>query len=398
MSDQHQHPHSLRDLVLYFLKLGATGFGGPVALIGYMHRDLVVEHKWYTEEEYKEGLTLAQLAPGPLASQLGTYLAFLHYGYLGATLASVAFVLPSFLMVVALGIAYKVFNGLPWMQAAFYGVGGSVVGIVAISSYRLTTKSVGDFTLESFRTKWLLWLFFLSTFALTFISQAQVLWVFIGAGLFYMFLKSPPDWFGRGKAQANALWLIASAGFWRWDSKLLRQMAIFFTKAGGFVFGSGLAIIPFLHATVTDYHWIDEKTFLDAVAVAMITPGPVLITVAFIGYLTQGLPGALVAAFFVFLPAFLITIIVAPYFKRIAQNKSIKAFVQGITAAVIGAIAGSVVMIAIKTFAPDKIHVDPVPVIICILTVLTLLYVKKMREPYVILTAAVIGILVRYLL
>lgn len=363
-----------------------------------MHRDLVVELGWYTEEEYKEGLTLAQLAPGPLASQLGTYLAYLHYGYLGATLASIAFILPSFLMVVALGVAYIMFNGLPWMQAAFYGVSGAVVGIVAISSYKLTTKSVGDFTLASFRSKWLLWLFFLSTFALTFISQAQVLWVFIGAGLLYMFLKSPPDWFGRGGARANALWLVAGAGFWRWDGKILRQMAVFFAKAGGFVFGSGLAIIPFLHATVTDYHWINEKTFLDAVAVAMITPGPVLITVAFIGYLTQGFPGAVVAAFFVFLPTFLITIIVAPYFKRIAQNKSIKAFVLGITAAVIGAIAGSVVMIAIKTFAPDRAHVDPIPVAIALITVVSLVYFKKIREPHIILAAAAVGVIVRYVL
>lgn len=397
MSD-HKHPHSLKDLVLYFMKLGATGFGGPVALIGYMHRDLVADLKWYTEEEYKEGLTLAQLAPGPLASQLGTYLAYLHYGYLGATLASVAFLLPSFAMVVALGIAYKVFNGLPWMQAAFYGIGGAVVGIIGISTYRLTTKSIGDFTAASLRSKWLLWVFFLTTFVLTFISQAQVLWVFVGAGLLYMFLKSPPDWFRRSGARANALWLIASAGFWRWDTKVLRQMAVFFAKAGGFVFGSGLAIIPFLHATVTDYHWINEKTFLDAVAVAMITPGPVLITVAFIGYLTQGFPGALVSAFCVFLPTFLMTLIVAPYFKRIAQNRSIKSFVDGITAAVIGAIAGSVVMIGYKTFAPDRVHIDPVPVVMAIVTVLSLLFIKKMREPYIILVAAAVGIIVRYML
>src|SRR6266513_5247099 len=151
-----------------------------------MHRDLVENKKWITEEEYKEGLTLAQLAPGPMAAQLGIYLGFVHYGIIGATLVGFAFVLPSFLMVLALGIAYKMFNGLPWMQAVFYGVGAAVIGIIVMSSYKLTTKSVGKFSLESFKSKWMLWLFFLTTMTITFISQTEVLLVFVAAGLLYM--------------------------------------------------------------------------------------------------------------------------------------------------------------------------------------------------------------------
>src|SRR3712207_1425866 len=130
--------YSLHQLVLYFLKLGTWGFGGPIALVGYMQRDLVEEKKWITEEEYKDGLALAQLAPGPLAAQLAIYLGYVHYRVLGATLVGIAFVLPSFLMVLALGWAYVLYGGLPWMRAVFYGVGAAVIGIIAYSAYKLT--------------------------------------------------------------------------------------------------------------------------------------------------------------------------------------------------------------------------------------------------------------------
>jgi len=317
--------YSLKQLVLYFLKLGYSGFGGPVALVGYMHRDLVEKRKWISEEDYKEGLTLAQLAPGPLAAQLGIYLGFVHYRYIGATLVGLAFVLPSFLMVVLLGIFYKMFNGLPWMQAVFYGVGAAVIGIIAMSSYKLTTKSVGKFNLQSFKEKWLLWLFYLTTLIITFISQTEVLAVFVAAGLIYMFYKAPPQW--SKSNVAKSFLLFTGIGFWDYDSKTLGQIALFFTKAGAFVFGSGLAIIPFLHGAVTDYHWIDEHQFLDAVAVAMITPGPVVITVAFIGFLVAGLAGAIMASIGIFLPVYIFTIVPAPWFSRNRDNPQLKAFV-----------------------------------------------------------------------
>jgi chromate transporter len=340
--------YTLKQLVLYFLKLDYSGFGGPVALVSYMHRDLVEKRKWISEEDYKEGLTLAQLAPGPLAAQLGIYLGFVHYRYIGATLAGLAFVLPSFLMVVLLGIFYKMFNGLPWMQAVFYGVGAAVIGIITMSSYKLTIKSIGKFNLDSFKSKWLLWLFFLTTLIITFISQTEVLALFVAAGLLYMFYKAPPKW--SKNSIAKSIFLYTGVGFWDYDSKTLEQIALFFTKAGAFVFGSGLAIIPFLHGAVTNYHWLDEHQFLDAVAVAMITPGPVVITVGFIGYLVAGFPGACVAAAGTFLPCYLFTVIPAPYFKKYAKNSSIKAFVDGITAAVVGALAGAVVVIGVNTF------------------------------------------------
>src|ERR1700756_1444721 len=153
--------YKLGQLVVYFLKLGTWGFGGPVALVGYMHRDLVDDRQWLTEEEYREGLALAQLAPGPLAAQLGIYIGFVHYGLLGATLAGLAFVLPSFIMVVLLGVLYQVYSGLSWMREVFYGVGAAVIGIIAISAYKLTLKSVGKIDLPSIRANWLLWVFYL---------------------------------------------------------------------------------------------------------------------------------------------------------------------------------------------------------------------------------------------
>src|SRR3954471_13611255 len=142
--------YSLWSLTAYFLQLGTIGFGGPVALIGYMHRDLVERRKWISETDYREGLALAQLAPGPLAAQLSIYLGYVHYRIAGATVAGITFVLPSFLMVVALGWAYVHFGGLNLMQAVFYGVGASVIGIIANSSYKLTKKTIGK--------DWLLWL------------------------------------------------------------------------------------------------------------------------------------------------------------------------------------------------------------------------------------------------
>ncbi len=386
--------YTLKQLILYFLKLGYSGFGGPVALVGYMHRDLVEKRNWISEEDYKEGLTLAQLAPGPLAAQLGIYLGFVHYRYIGATLVGLAFVLPSFLMVVVLGVFYKMFNGISWIQAVFYGVGAAVIGIIAMSSYKLTLKSVGKFNLESFKTKWLLWLFYLTTLTVTFISQTEVLSLFLAAGLIYMFIKAPPAW--SKTSIVKSFLLFTGIGFWDYDSKTLGQIALFFTKAGAFVFGSGLAIIPFLHGAVTDYHWIDEHQFLDAVAVAMITPGPVVITVGFIGYLVAGFPGACVAAACTFLPCYLLTVIPAPYFKKYAKNTSIKAFVDGITAAVIGALTGAVVIIAINTFTQNhSVSIDIPSVLIAIGTVLILLYIKKIQEPYIILVAAIIGLILK---
>ena len=380
--------YSLKDLILYFLRLGTTGFGGPVALVGYMHRDLVEERRWITEEEYKDGLALAQLAPGPLAAQLGIYLGYVHYKVIGATLAGIAFVIPSFVMVVALGIAYKLFGGLPWMQALFYGVGAAVVGIITISSYKLTEKSISKFKINAITQYWLLWLFFVIGLVITVVTESEEVLLFIVAGLVYMFLKAPPKSIKKPSI-LNSI-LLFGTGFWNFETGNLTRIAWFFTKAGAFVFGSGLAIVPFLHSgVVNQYGWLTEQEFIDAVAVAMITPGPVVITVGFIGYLVAGFPGACIAALATFLPCYLFTVLPAPYFHKYGKHPSVKAFVDGITAAVVGALAGAVIVIAIRTIK------DIPTAIIALLTIVVLLKMKKVKEPLIILIAAIAGLLLK---
>ncbi|HEX2532649.1 MAG TPA: chromate transporter [Chitinophagaceae bacterium] len=384
-----QPAYTLRQLTLYFLRLGTLGFGGPVALVGYMHRDLVEQRGWISEDEYREGLALSQLAPGPLAAQLGIYLGFVHYGVLGATLTGLAFVLPSFLMVVLLGIAYQLYGGLPWMQAVFYGVSAAVIGIIVMSSYKLTVKSVGKLEPGVIRKNALLWFLYGAGAVVTAVTRNESVFLFLAAGLIYMMVKAPPRWARTGSA--NSVFL-AGIGFWNFDWPVLGKIALFFTKAGAFVFGSGLAIVPFLHSgVVVENGWLTEHEFLDSVAVAMITPGPVVITVGFIGYLVAGFPGAVVAALAIFLPCYLLTVLPAPYFHRIGKNPSVRAFVDGITAAVVGALVGAVIVIASRAL------VDLPTVLIAAGTVAALLYFKKLQEPYIILVAALLGLLIRFL-
>lgn len=384
---ENKPKYSLTELALYFLKLGSTGFGGPVALVGYMYKDLVENREWISDDEYKQGIALAQLAPGPLAAQLGIYLGFIHYGFLGATLAGIAFVIPSFVIVVFLGIAYKLYGGLSWMQAIFYGVGAAVIGIIVNSAYKLTIKSIGKFSLQSFKDNWLLWLFFVIVAVFTYFTQNEQVLLFLLAGFLYMFVKAPPKWL---KKSATNSFLLLQVSFWDYESSILTKIALFFVKAGAFVFGSGLAIVPFLHAgVVIENRWLSEQQFIDAVAVAMITPGPVVITVGFIGYLVAGFPGACVAALATFLPCYLFTVIPAPFFKRIAHSASIKAFVDGITAAVVGALAGAVAVIATRSI------VDIPTALIAMVTILALVYSKKLQEPYIIAVAAVLGIFIK---
>ena len=394
MEQAKNPPYSLWAIVKYFLYLGYAGFGGPVALVGYMHTDLVEKRQWFTEDDYKEGMALSQLSPGPMAAQLGIYLGFVHYGVLGATLVGIAFVLPSFLMVLVLGIAYKEYGGLNWMQAIFYGVGAAVIGIIAISSYKLTTKSIGKLNLTSFKQNWLLWLLYTGGLLMTVITQNEDILTFLAAGFLYMFIKAPPSWSKSPKTMS--FFLFIPAILWTTNTNTLWQIAIFFAKAGAFVFGSGLAIVPFLHGgVVNEFGWLNEKEFLDAVAVAMITPGPVVITVGFIGYLVGGVVGACVAALATFLPCYLLTIIPAPYFKKISKNESIKAFVDGITAAVIGALAGAVAIIAYRTFVNTEGAVLFIPIAFAVITAIVLTKYKSIKEPHVIFVAAVLGFIIK---
>ena len=384
MNDIVQPRYTLWQLMAYFLRLGALGFGGPVALVGYMQRDLVERRGWISEADYKEGLALAQIAPGPLAAQLAIYLGYVHYRLIGATVAAVAFVLPSFVMVVALGWAYTAFGGLAWMQAVFYGVGAAVIGIMVISAHKLATKNIGHDKL--------LWCIFVVLAAVTAITQSEIGWLVIAAGVLVWLVRCKPHFGSSTLSVALPAQLPHWLPLWQpiaGDPNTLIQIALFFTKAGAFVFGSGLAIVPFLYGgIVTEHHWLTDKQFVDAVAVAMITPGPVVITTGFIGYLVAGLPGASVAAIATFLPCYLITVIAAPYFKKHGKRPGLIAFVEGLTAAAVGAIAGSVIVLAQRS-------ITDMPTGLLALGAAALLWkVKKLPEPVIVAAAALIGLVI----
>jgi len=372
-------PYTLRDLVLYFLRLGTTGFGGPIALVGYMQRDLVERRRWISLKDYKEGLALAQLAPGPLAAQLAIYLGWLDHGVLGATLVAIAFVLPSFVMVLVLSALYLAYGGLAWMQGAFYGIGAAVIAIIARSAWKLTKSTLGSDRL--------LWVLFLASALVTAWTESELVWLFVLCGVVALVARSPVR-AGATLVVAPWPWLVTGLHGPAPDGSLGR-IAWLFAEAGAFIFGSGLAIVPFLHgAVVNELRWLTERQFLDAVAVAMITPGPVVITVAFIGYLVAGPLGSVVAAVAVFLPCYLLVVIPARYFRRSVHDPRVKAFVEGVTAAAAGAIAGA-------AFVLGRRAVFDVPTAaIALVTLAVLTRVKGVSEPAVILAAGALGILV----
>jgi len=370
---------SLAAFAGYFLRLGTFGFGGPIALAGYMQRDLVEERGWVTKAEYVKGLALAQLAPGPLAAQLAIYLGWARGGILGATLVAIAFVLPSFLMVMAISVAYVRFGGLAWMQAAFYGIGAAVIAIILRSAYKLVKLTLGRDAL--------LWTIFAVNAIATGVLEAEVVSLILGGGIAALAVRM---WRARATVPLAIVLPLAGAVTGGGGAAGGTTLFWFFTKAGAFVFGSGLAIVPFLYGGVVREHgWLTDQQFLDAVAVAMITPGPVVITVAFIGYLVQGFGGAVLAALGVFLPCYLFTVIPAPFFERFADNPRLKAFVDGVTAAATGAIAGAVYVLARRAI------IDIPTILIFAATLACLVWLKRIPEPAVIAVVGIVSILWR---
>jgi len=371
---QERAPASLAQFALYFLKLGCFGFGGPIALVGYMQKDLVEERHWISQQDYVDGLAFSQLAPGPLAAQLAMYLGFVRAGFLGATLIGLVFILPSFLMVAAIGRAYVSFGGTRVIGALFYGIGAAVIAIIARSSMKLIKTTV--------KKDKLLWAIFLALAISTAMTEREIVWLFLAGGLLVMIVRSSLQ--GWKPQRSASCFVPLSLGMGTTGTLFL-----FFVKSSLFVFGSGLAIVPFLHGGVVQrYHWLDETQFLDAVAVAMITPGPVVITVAFIGYLVSGMAGASAAALGVFLPVYLFVILLGPSFRRFSQNVQLRAFVQGVTAAATGAIAGAVVVLGKHSIR------DVWTVSIAVVTFL-ILTKWKIPEPIMILVSGLVGIAIR---
>jgi chromate transporter len=376
----------LRDLVGYFLKLGAFGFGGPIALAGYMQRDLQDERKWITRDEYQDGLAIAQTLPGPLAAQLAMWIGFIRGGVLWATAVGVAFILPPFLIVTVVAALYVAFEGLPLIRALFYGIGPAAIAIVVLAAWKLA-KSTDRNDLK-------LWGTSLVVMAITVATRSELAWLFVLAGILGIAVyawpwRGPVGGSGRGAAGLLAFPMgnLPALAIPSATVGTLAILTLFFLKASLFTFGSGLAIVPFLYqGVVADYHWLNDRQFLDAVAMGLITPGPVVITATFIGYLVGGIPGAVLASFAVFFPVWVFNVVIGRIFLAHRNNPQVRAFVKGATAAAVGAIAGAAVILG------EGALVDLVTIGIFGVAIVVL-YFKKLKEPYVVGLAGLIGVL-----
>jgi chromate transporter len=372
---------TFRQFLGYFLWLGTFGFGGPIATVGYMQRDLVERRGWLDKQEFLNGVALGQTTPGPLAAQVAMWVGFLLRGTLGAFLIVVPFIVPSFIVVLAVAFFYVRYQGLDWVQALFYGIAPGVMAIIAIAAVklaRLTNK-------KEVR----LWVISAITMVVTAVTQSEIAAIFIAAGLLILIWEAPPHFLRRNSVGAllssPALGQAVVAVSASPETHL--ALFLFFFKAGAFIFGSGLAIVPFLReGVVQQYGWLTPDQFLDAVAMGLITPGPVVITAAFIGYVVGGLLGAVVATIAIFLPIYLGVVIPGRWFIRHKDNLQLQAFVRGATAAAAGAIAGATVVL-IRQAVTDI----PTALIACVS--LALLWRFKVQEPIIVLLSGAAGLL-----
>ena len=372
---------SLGQIAGYFVRLGTTGFGGPIALAGYMQRDLVERRHWFTQEEYLQGLAVSQTLPGPLAAQLAMWLGYVRRGFWGACAAAVPFIMPPFIIVSAVAALYVAFRETTIIQALVYGVGPAVIALILRGAWKLVRVTVKD--------ERRLWAIFAVVGVVTFAARSEVAVLFLLSGLVGVAIYAPRGWLRRTQAAPVAVpvgfstvWAAAQST----DPNVLLQLGVFFFKAGAFTFGSGLAIVPFLQqGVVHDFGWLSEREFLDAVAMGMITPGPVVITAVFVGYLVAGLAGATVAGLGVFLPPFLMVVLFAPWIIRYRKNPIAVGFTKGATAAAAGAIVGAAAVIG------TQVIVDVTTAVIFLATLLVL-WRTKLPEPLLVGAAGIIGI------
>jgi len=380
----------IRDLVRYYLRLGVLGFGGPVALVGQMERELVGEKKWLTKEEMREGIAVCQSLPGPLAIQVGIWISYIRGGFWGAWAGGWAFILPNFIIVTALGALYVRFEGLPAVAAIFYGVSPAVIALILHSCYRLTKLGMKD---------WLEWALAAAAFAITVAVRAEVALVFIGCGIVgLLYYGSLFRGFRVGSTTSLMVGvpLVASGVPEGSFGALLGKLLVFFLKAGSLTFGSGLVIVPFLEkGLVQQTGWLNEREFLVAVAMGMISPGPVVITATFVGYLVAaqrassllgGLWGSLTSTIGIFLPSFLLVLIVAPILVRYRQNPNVQGFIKGAYAAAIGTILGACVLLG-------KIAIGDWLTALVALGSLVVLFRWKVSNPLLVAATAIIGLI-----
>jgi chromate transporter len=367
----------LHDLVLYYLRLGALGFGGPVALCGQMERELVQERKWLSGDEMRDGIAVCQSLPGPLAIQVGIFVSYLRAGFWGAWAGGWAFILPNFIIVSALGGLYVHFSGLPILTAIFYGVSPAVIALILHSCYRLAKLGMED------RLQWTI---AVVCFVITIALRAEVAVLFIASGL--VGIGYYGSLFRRRAAVEPTAVVSAGAAIGKISGySILGKLLLFFLKAGSLTFGSGLVIVPFLEkGLVQSTGWLDERQFLVAVAIGMVSPGPVVITATFVGYLVAGFWGATVATVGIFLPSFLFVLIVAPILVRHRAQPDVRGFVKGAYAAAIGTILAAAVLLG-------RIAIGDWLTIVIALVSLLVLFRWKISNPLLVAATAAVGII-----
>lgn len=373
---------TLGGLIRYFLKLGSSGFGGPIALVGYMQRDLVEDREWFTEDEFQQAMAVGQTMPGPLAAQVAMWFGYLQAGTRGAAAVAIPFVLPPFLLVTAIAVLYAEYQGLDWVHAVFLGVGPAVLAIIAIAAYKLARATA--------KRDPVLWVIALILGSVTAIAGAEIVWLFLAAGAFGAIYYGGGLPNLRGAASVSPIGLLAAVqGFaWTGSGASLGALAVFFIKAGAFTFGSGLAIVPFLQeGLVGDHGWLSQQEFVDAVAMGLISPGPVVIMATFAGYLVFGITGAIVATVAVFLPTYLFVVVPGRLIRRHERHPRIQGFVKGATAAAAGAIAGASIVIA------DQVLEDAWSIGIALVALAILLQPRvRVPEPALVAIAALVGL------
>ncbi len=381
----------IRELVRYYLRLGLLGFGGPVALVGQMEREMVGEKKWLTKEEMREGIAVCQSLPGPLAIQVGIWISYIRGGFWGAWAGGWAFILPNFIIVATLGALYVHLGGLPWVTAIFYGVSPAVIALILHSCYRLTKLGMKD---------WLEWALAAAAFAITVAVRAEVALVFIACGavgvLYYGSLFRARKTASTTTSLMLGVPLVASGASPETLGAILGKLLAFFLKAGSLTFGSGLVIVPFLEkGLVQQTGWLSEREFLVAVAMGMISPGPVVITATFVGYLVaarlggslvDGVWGSLVSTIGIFLPSFLLVLIVAPILVRYRTNLNVQGFIKGAYAAAIGTILGACVLLG-------RIAIGDWLTALVALASLLVLFRWKVSNPLLVAVTAIIGLI-----
>jgi chromate transporter len=371
-------PERIREVVFYFLRLGLLGFGGPVALVGQMGRELADERGWLTKEQMREAVAICQSLPGPLAIQVGVYISYLRAGFWGAWAGGWAFILPNFIIVSALGALYVYLGDLKPVTAIFYGVSPAVIALILHSCWRLAKLGMED---------WLQWAIAAVCFVVTVTLRAEVAVLFIAAGLLGILYYGNALGLRRPTTLAVAAPLAATALAKAATGSTLAKLLLFFLKAGSLTFGSGLVIVPFLEqGLVHEYGWLDQRQFLIAVAIGMISPGPVVITATFVGYLVAGFWGSLVSTIGIFLPSFILVLIAAPVLARHRANANVQGFVKGAFGAAIGTILGACVLLG-------RIAIGDWLTALIGLASLAVLFRWKVSNPMLIAATAVIGLI-----